>query len=495
MASLTEVVSDRDTDYWSPQSWRSKAIYAQGVEYHDKSALDKVCRNLEGLPPLVSPAQIEEARERFAGAARGERFIMQGGDCAESFEDVQLDIINSKTSLLAEQAGLIESKLLLSITCVGRIAGQYAKPRSNPTETLANGTTVLAFRGHNINGSGLDQRRPDPDRLLYGYFYSAVTLNTVSVFGSPSNSAQITPTASSAVDLSIGKNSLAEPICHPIAILTSHEALLLPYESSLTRGRYCTSAAFLWVGERTRQIDGAHVEFLRGLRNPIGVKLSSKVSASELVALLDRLCPDNTGEPGRITLITRLGASNVKTALPPLVKAVQASGHQPLWMSDPCHGNTVTAEEGSIKTRCAMTILQEAQQTYAIHRSCGSRLGGLHLEQTGESVTECVEHIALGTGDLSLGVNYRTLCDPRLSREQAILLVERFTDYVRKFDLEQEPRELVERKVEHCSEQEKVNSLSVGEVPFVEDHPEELAAFAYQPLLLPGVARSELVAA
>ncbi|KAL8698654.1 MAG: hypothetical protein Q9201_006452 [Fulgogasparrea decipioides] len=495
MASLTEAVSDCDTDHWSPQSWRSKAVYAQGVEYHDRSALDKVCRNLQGLPPLVSPARIEEARERFASAARGERFIMQGGDCAESFEDVQLDIINSKTSLLAEQAGLIESKLLLPVTCVGRIAGQYAKPRSSPTETLADGTTVLAFRGHNINGSALDQRRPDPDRLLHGYFYSAVTLNTVSVFASPSNSAKMTPTASSATDFPTGKKSLAKPICHPRAIFTSHEALLLPYESSLTRGRYCTSAAFLWVGERTRQIDGAHIEFLRGVRNPIGVKLSSKVLAGELVALLDRLCSDKTGEPGRITLITRLGATNVKSALPPLIKAVQASGHQPLWMTDPCHGNTVTAKEGSIKTRCAMTILEEAQQTYAIHRSCGSRLGGLHLEQTGESVTECVEHIALGTGDLSLGVNYRTLCDPRLSREQAISLVERFTDYVRNFDLEQELHELVEQKIENCSEQETVNGLAVADVPFVEDHPEELAAFAYQPPLLSEVACSELVAA
>ncbi|KAL8908517.1 MAG: hypothetical protein Q9171_005410 [Xanthocarpia ochracea] len=387
----------------------SKAINAQAVEYRDKSAVDKVCRSLQQLPPLVSPAQIEEARELFASAAKGERFILQGGDCAESFEDVQLDIINSKTSLLAEQADIIESKLVLPVTCVGRIAGQYAKPRSNPVETLADGTTILAFRGHNINGPGLDQRTPDPDRLLRGYFHSAATLNTVSVFGS--------------------------------------------------------------------------------LRTPIGIKLSSKPSPEELVALLNRLCPDKTGETGRITLITRLGALNVEAALPPLIKAVQASGHQPVWMCDLCHGNTFTTADGKIKTRCAMTMLEEAQQTYAVHRRSGSRLGGLHIEQTGESVTECVEHIASGTGQLSLGVNYRTLCDPRLSREQAILLVARFADYAKTFDLERDTHMILEQqRVER--EKDIVDEMAVVDMPYVEDHPQELAAFAYQPPLMAGVACS-----
>lgn len=490
MAPLTGPEGGQDADRWSPQSWWSKAVNAQGVDYSDTKALEKVCRDLQRLPPLVSPAQIEEARGLFASAARGERFIMQGGDCAESFEDVQVDIINSKTSLLAAQADLVESKLLLPVTCVGRIAGQYAKPRSNPRETLADGVTVLAFRGHNINGPGSDQRSPDPNRLLHGYFYSAATLNTVSVYGSQSSSPAMTPLASFRTDFPTGEGSLMEPTFRSRAILTSHEALLLPYESSLTRGRYCTSAAFLWVGERTRQLDGAHIEFLRGIRNPVGVKLSSKISADELVALLDQLCPEKSGEPGRITLITRLGSPHVKSALPPLIKAVQASGHQPVWICDPCHGNTVTVEHGTIKTRCAMTMLDEAQQTYAVHRRSGSRLGGLHIEQTGESVTECVEHIATGTGNLRLGINYRTLCDPRLSREQAILLVEKFTDYVRGFDLEdntydqkQNTLELTESKSEHCSKQETVIDLLIREVPFVEDHPEELAAFAYQPSL------------
>ncbi|KAL8768143.1 MAG: hypothetical protein Q9209_005534 [Squamulea sp. 1 TL-2023] len=482
MGSLPESVYERNADNWSSHSWQSKAINAQAVEYRDKSALDKVCRSLQQLPPLINPAQIEEARELFASAAKGERFILQGGDCAESFEDVQLDIINSKTSLLAEQADILESKLVLPVTCVGRIAGQYAKPRSNPVEISADGTTVLTFRGHNINGPGLDQRTPDPDRLLRGYFHSAATLNTITGFGSQSDPVQTTSY--------VGKDQITKPTSYPRANFTSHEALLLPYETSLTRGRHCSSAAFLWVGERTRQLDGAHIEFLRGLRNPIGIKLSSEASPNELVALLNRLCPDKTGETGRITLITRLGALNVEASLPPLIKAVQASGHQPVWMCDPCHGNTFTTADGKIKTRCAMTMLEEAQQTYAVHRRSGSRLGGLHIEQTGESVTECVEHIASGTGQLSLGVNYRTLCDPRLSREQAILLVARFANYVQTLDLETDKHKIVEHRVGLRSEQELVDDLAVVDMPFVEDHPQELAAFAYQPPLMAGMACS-----
>ena len=435
MASSSGFLDHQENDDWHPQSWRLKTTNAQEVEYHDRKALEKVCCDLEALPPLVGPAQIERARELFAKAARGERFIMQGGDCAESFEDVRLDIIESKASLLARQASLIESNLLVPVTCVGRIAGQYAKPRSNTTETLADGTIVPAFRGHNVNGIGLDQRNPDPKRLLLGYLYSAATLNTLSVIGSQETSAESTRVASPVGSLS-GRGSPSNPSSRDI--FTSHEALLLPYESSLTRGRYCTSAAFLWVGERTRQLDGAHIEFLRGLRNPIGIKISAKTAPTELVALLDRLCPSKSSDPGHITLITRLGAQHVHSALPALIEAVQRSGHRPVWICDPCHGNTVTTKEHSIKTRCAVTMLDEAQQTYAVHRSLGSRLDGLHIEQTGESVSECVEHVAVGTGSLSLGVNYRTLCDPRLSQEQAVLFVERFTDFVQDFKLEKD---------------------------------------------------------
>lgn len=440
MALSVDLREHQETDDWYPQSWRTKTINAQGVEYPDLDALDKVCSNLQALPPLVSAAQIEGARGLFAEAAKGNRFILQGGDCAESFEDVRLDIIKCKVSLLAQQANLIESKLLVPVTCVGRIAGQYAKPRSNATETLADGTTVLAFRGHNVNGIGLDQRSPDPERLLHGYFYSAATLNTLSVIGSQGNALESRRGTSPTLDSQIRDSPLAKSNLSPTALLTSHEALLLPYESSLTRGCYCTSAAFLWVGERTRQLDGAHIEFLRGLRNPIGIKISAKIDPTELVALLDTLCPLKAFDPGHITLITRLGAPHVHSALPPLIRAVQRSGHRPVWMCDPCHGNTVTAKAEKIKTRCAVTMLDEAQQTYAVHRGLGSRLNGLHIEQTGESVVECVEHVAIGTGLLSLGVNYRTLCDPRLSKEQALVLVERFVDFVRNLEFERKLR-------------------------------------------------------
>ena len=429
-------MQDGRADGWSPHSWRLKPVHAQKVEYSDNDALDQVCHKLDGLPPLVSATQIEEARNLFAAAASGERFIVQGGDCAESFEDVKIGIIESKISLLLEQANLIESKWLLPVTCVGRIAGQYAKPRSAAMEVLADNTIVPAFRGHNINGTEIRERSPDPNRLLQGYFYSATTLNAIAIIGSQISSAQTTregtPTSDSSIQTDLNSNGNSSAA----GILTSHEALLLPYESALTHDRYCTSGAFLWVGERTRQLDGAHVEFLRGIRNPVGIKLSPKTSPADLVAILDTLSPGSDAPPGKITLITRLGASNVKYALPPLIKAVQATRHQPLWMCDPCHGNTATVGREKIKTRYAMTMLDEAQQTYAVHRSLGSRLGGLHLEQTGESVVECVEHIAFGTSNLSLGVNYRTLCDPRLSREQALLFVERFTEYMLAFESE-----------------------------------------------------------
>ncbi len=465
----TEVVGEKDSNSWSPQSWRLNIIHAQAVEYRNKSHLDKVCLELEALPPLVSPAQIEDAREAFVQAAKGERFIIQGGDCAESFYDVRPEIINSKASLLTQQAALIENKLMLPVTCVGRIAGQYAKPRSKPTETLADGTAVMAFRGHNVNGVGSCERSPNPERLLHGYFHSAATLNTLSIIESQNNYAASTRPPSPTSDSGDSSPSSNTPSnLTPKQIFTSHEAFLLPYESSLTRGRYCTSAAFLWVGERTRQLNGAHVEFLRGLRNPIGVKLSASASPLELVALLDVLCPQKAAGPGRVTLITRLGAQNVKAALPPLVEAVQASGHKPLWISDPCHGNTITAKE--IKTRCAVTMLEELQQTYAVHRSMGSRLGGLHMEQTGESVVECVEHIAEGTGELSLGVNYRTLCDPRLSQEQAMLFVERFTDYVRSFEAKERMHGIGLETVGFGSEKDLVDRL-----PFFA---KELAVFA-----------------
>ncbi|KAI4185025.1 MAG: hypothetical protein L6R41_004369 [Letrouitia leprolyta] len=502
---------DQIVDGWSSQSWRLKTVHAQEVDYSDKSALETVCRTLERLPPLVSPAQIEEARELFASAARGEGFIIQGGDCAESFEDIKLDIIDSKTSLLQEQANVIESNLLLPVTCVGRIAGQYAKPRSNPTEILADGTAVCAFRGHNINGTSLDERDPDPNRLLQGYFYSAVTLNTISGIGDNNSTSTTGPATPRSESSSNGDNSLTISNSYAKEILTSHEALLLPYESSLTRGRYCTSAAFLWVGERTRQLDGAHVELLRGLRNPIGIKLSAKTSPQELITLLDILSPDGgIDEAGRITLITRLGAQNVTSALPPLIQAVQASKHHPLWMCDPCHGNTATTTgpgKEKVKTRCVMTMLDEAQQTYSIHRDLGSQLGGLHLEQTGESVAECVEHIGLGgTGDLSLGINYRTLCDPRLSREQALLFVERWVDFVKgevRGELERTMHEIGIKKREEERYREGVSVEGLSEeagkmtwrdrdvntnFTFVEDHPEEMAAFAYQPKLLETVA-------
>ncbi len=486
MTYPTGIENHEKINDWSPQSWQSKSINAQGVDYLDKKHLEKVCHKLKELPPLVGPAKIEEARKAFAKAAKGERFIIQGGDCAESFDDVRLGIINSKASLLTQQAKLIETKLMLPVTCVGRIAGQYAKPRSKDTETLADGTTVMAFRGHNVNGIGLDERSPNPERLLHGYFHSAATLNTLSIIENQNDSAASTCQPSPATSLSASSIPSAKSDGSPEVIFTSHEALLLPYESSLTHGEYCTSAAFLWVGERTRQIDGAHVEFLRGLRNPVGVKLSAQASPLELVALLDVLCPNKSADPGRVTLITRLGAQNVAFALPQLIKAVQASGHLPVWMCDPCHGNTITTKVDKIKTRYATTMLDELEQSYTIHCNLGSHLGGLHLEQTGESVLECVEHVAVGRGELSLGVNYRTLCDPRLSQEQAMLFIEKFTDFVKGSGVDQKHHVVEEKTTDSCKDKENMNQvekkLSIGSEKELMDrlpfYAKELVVFA-----------------
>jgi 3-deoxy-7-phosphoheptulonate synthase len=420
-----ENVGALEADGWSPDSWRSKPIHAQAVHYEDEDVLIDTCRTLRTLPPLVSITQINVARAQFAKAARGEAFILQGGDCAESFEDVQMDIIGSKVSLLTEQASILQSSLGLRVATVGRIAGQYAKPRSSPFETLEDGTKIHAFRGHNVNGVALAERTPDPMRLLLGYFHSATTLNAVSILQKPNS---LTMSSASTAQGNSATNSKSGTGFTPL--FTSHEALHLPYETSMTRGRYNTSASFLWLGERTRQLVGAHVEYMRGLENPIGVKLGPTISPAELVTLLDKLCSNKDASIGRVTLITRLGVANVENVLPALIKAVQDSGHRPVWMTDPCHGNTITYN--GIKTRSTATMLEEIKLSYTIHSELDSRLGGLHLEQTGESVEECVEGVMVGPGALRFGVNYRTLCDPRLSREQAIWLVAEFAKHVQR---------------------------------------------------------------
>ncbi|KAG9494832.1 hypothetical protein J7337_013061 [Fusarium musae] len=401
---------ENEAIHWTPDSWRSKYA-AQAVEYRDAYALEDVCLSLKQLPPLVSRLEIEQARVRFYHVALGRGFIIQGGDCAESFHDIQHDIIHRKVDLLHQQSQILEDAIGKPVIPLGRIAGQYAKPRSNPLEVLPSGETVHAFRGHIINSEGLEDRNPDPKRLMLGYFYAAATQNSIR---------HVTGLANSVPGKAFNK-------CH---LYTSHEALHLPYESALTHDSYNLSATSIWLGERTRQLDGAHVEYARGLRNPIGVKIGPKATAADVIALLDTLAPD-TAQYGKVTIITRMGRDKVRQVLPTIIRAVQLSGHVPVWMCDPCHGNTFTTSEG-IKTRKVKDLLAELKETYAVHRSLESHLGGIHLEQTGDDVTECLGGPSCeNEGDLNSC--YESLCDPRLSGEQALDLVQRFAEFVKAF--------------------------------------------------------------
>lgn len=414
-------------DIWTPQSWRKRPAVAQEIEYGDATAHADVCDTLASLPPLVSTVKIELARLHFGAAALGEAFIIQGGDCAERFQDVRPLIVQQKVKLLQEQSRMIRNTLRLPVVTVGRIAGQYAKPRSSAFELRPDGSKVYSFRGENINGSHPDDRHPDPNRLLQGYFHSRATLDLMkSCLSIP------TPPSRDTV-VPQGRELFTTDILHELgqnAIFTSHEALHLPYESAVTHGRYNTSATFVWIGERTRQLNGPHIEYIRGIRNPIGIKVGPSMKPHELVALLDtiRSCDEPDTQAGRVTLIARLGVDNVERVLPPLIQAVREAGHRPVWMCDPCHGNTVSTPSG-IKTRCLDTMVREIILTYDVHQDLGSFLGGLHLEQTGEFVTECIDSWATGK-DVDLAPNYRSLCDPRLSYIQAVSVVRSFLDHV-----------------------------------------------------------------
>ncbi|KAL2265886.1 hypothetical protein VTJ83DRAFT_6986 [Remersonia thermophila] len=398
-----------DPSEWTADSWTSK-VAAQAVQYADIDGLRQTCSLLRELPPLVSDWEVDQLRERLSHAALGSGFIIQGGDCAESFADVKWDIVKRKVDLLFAQSQILEEALQVPTTVIGRIAGQFAKPRSNLFETLPSGEVVHAFRGHNVNSEDPSEREPDHRRLLLGYMYSAAAQRMLRKMP-----LHLTSHASD------GKKV-------EFSLFTSHEALHLPYEASLTHNRYNLSATTIWLGERTRQLDGAHIEYARGLRNPIGVKLGPTATPEGVVALLNVLADPMA--VGKVTLITRLGRGRAQTVLPPIIDAVRRSGHIPLWMSDPCHGNTFSSPSG-IKTRRLEEMLAELKETYTVHQACGSFLGGIHIEQTGDNVTECLDETVMGRDDEYLGTCYQSLCDPRLSRDQAIRLIEEFANFVR----------------------------------------------------------------
>jgi 3-deoxy-7-phosphoheptulonate synthase len=440
---------------WSASSWRTKPAEQQPV-YDDAQALDRALRSLARRPPLVAAGEVDRLRTALSEAAHGKRFELQGGDCAETFASCTEQALRSKLEVLLQMSLVLTYATRRPIVRIGRIAGQYAKPRSSATEQV-DGREVPSYRGDIVNGESatLEARRPDPARLLDAYGHGAASLNYLRalieggfadlhhpqswalqlVSRSPRRAAyeRTMSAITDAIELmeSIGASSQAA--LNRIEFYTSHEALLLPWEEALTRavpgqGHYNLSAHCLWLGYRTSQLEGAHVEYLRGVRNPIAIKVGHATPPTSLCSLLARLDP--TREPGRITLITRLGAGRVAAALPELVRAVAATGHPVLWSCDPMHGNTETTASGR-KTRRLDAIFGELEQTFTVHAQVGSRLGGVHFEMTGEDVTECLGgSLEVREGDLDR--SYETACDPRLNGSQALEMAFRIAELLRK---------------------------------------------------------------
>ncbi len=428
------------TETWSPNSWRDLPILQQ-PDYGDASAVEAALRTVRRLPPLVSPGEIDTLRQRLAKAALGEAFLLQGGDCAERFVDCRRGAIENKLKILLQMSLVLTWGAHLPVIRVGRMAGQYAKPRSKPTE-IVDGVQVHSYRGDHVNGHGTAERTPDPERLVQAYFHSASTLNYVRALldggfadlhnprhwalgfvRSPARRARY----EDVVDRILAALAFVESAgvtgggaFKTVEFYSSHEGLLLPWEEAQTEqidGKYYNLGAhMLWIGHRTRSLDGAHVEYFRGIANPVGVKVGPGSTPEGLVALLDRLDPDDV--PGKITLIARFGADKVMTDLPPLIQAVQATGRTVVWSCDPMHGNTVTADNG-LKTRDAGRIFAEVSQSLKLHTDLGGVLGGVHFELTGDNVTECVggpEELAMA--DLSRA--YETFCDPRMNYAQSL---------------------------------------------------------------------------
>ena len=431
---------------WTPDSWRTKPI-AQAPVYSDAAALAEVERQLAGYPPLVFAGEARKLKAALAKAQAGEAFLLQGGDCAESFGEHSADNIRDFFRVLLQMAVVLTFAAASPIVKVGRIAGQFAKPRSKDAETL-DGVTLPAYRGDIVNDIEFNApaRAPDPRRQLDAYRQSAATLNLLRAFAtggyanlenvhrwmlgfvqdSPQSERyqgvanRITETL--AFMRAIGLDSEANPELRATDFYTSHEALLLGYEQAMTRldstsgDYYATSGHMVWIGDRTRQLDGAHVEYCRGVRNPIGLKCGPSIATDELARLIDALDPSQ--EPGRLSLICRFGADRIETALPALIRAVKREGRRVLWVCDPMHGNTIKTASG-YKTRPTDRIAAEIRSFFAICKAEGAYAGGVHLEMTGKDVTECTGG-ARAISEDDLRNRYHTYCDPRLNAEQAI---------------------------------------------------------------------------
>jgi 3-deoxy-7-phosphoheptulonate synthase len=419
---------------------------AQQPQWPDADALAAACDELQSLPPLVFAGECDVLRDRLAAAARGEAFVLMGGDCAERFTGANADEIRAKLKTVLQMAVVLTYAASLPVVKIGRLAGQYAKPRSTPTEQV-DGVELPAYRGDMVNDLAFTEqaRRPDPHRMVEAYHRAAATLNLVRAFtqGGYADLRQVHAwntdfvrdssaglryeRVAAEIDraLSFMRAIGADPEeLHRVEYFAGHEALVLDYERPLTRidSRtrlpYDVSAHFVWVGERTRQLDGAHVHFAATVRNPVGVKLGPTTRPEDAVELIERLDPD--AEPGRITLITRMGASRVRDVLPAVVEKVTATGRPVVWVCDPMHGNTFETDSGH-KTRRFEDVVDEVQGFFEVHRALGTYPGGLHIELTGDEVTECVGG-AEGLSEQHLPVRYETACDPRLNRTQSLEL-------------------------------------------------------------------------
>jgi 3-deoxy-7-phosphoheptulonate synthase len=437
------------TQRWSPASWRERPAKHIPADYPDPAQVTRVEDELRRMPPLVFAGEARRLKSLLGDVAAGKAFLLQGGDCAESFKEFSADNIRDSFRLILQMAVVLTFAGGRPVVKVGRMAGQFAKPRSEPTETLE-GVTLPSYRGDNINGMEFEAtaRAPDPERLLKAYAQSASTLNLLRAFagggyadlhnihrwtlgfvdGSPQGARyrELSDKISESLAFmeAIGVTPQSHPDLARVEFFTSHEALLLGFEEAMTRvdstsgDWYDVSAHLVWIGERTRQLDGAHVEFMRGIKNPVGLKVGPTLEPDDLMALIDALNPDD--EPGRLTLYGRFGADKIAARLPRLMETTRREGRQVVWAIDPMHGNTLKANNG-YKTRPFDRILAEVRTFIEIAQAEGVHPGGVHLEMTGQNVTECLGGArALSEGELA--DRYHTHCDPRLNGEQALEL-------------------------------------------------------------------------
>jgi 3-deoxy-7-phosphoheptulonate synthase len=442
---------------WTPSSWQTFPAVQQ-PQWPDNGALDNALKQIATFPPLVFAGEARSLQTALGQVASGNAFLLQAGDCAESFEEFSAVNIREKLRVILQMAVMLTYSMGVPVVKVGRIAGQFAKPRSNNTETI-NGVELPVFRGHMVNGpdAHAEARIPNPDRLVQAYHQAASTLNLVRAFTKGGfadlnrvhawNQEFVAQSAegkryedvASEIERALafmracGIDTETNTALHQVDVYTSHEALILGYEEALTRqdsltgGWYDCSAHMLWIGERTRQLDGAHVEFLRGVGNPIGCKIGKTTDVDYVLSLCETLNPARI--PGRLTLISRMGANDVEEALRPLLRAVRDAGHPVVWACDPMHGNTYSAPNGR-KTRHLEDIVKEITGFVTAHRAENTWPGGIHIELTGENVTECLGG-SEGLGNDDLDTRYETVCDPRLNGRQSIDLAFRVAELIR----------------------------------------------------------------